>query len=472
MTISTLEDGRYVEVNDGFTRLFGWQREEAVGKTVAELGIWAEPASRGKLKQKLLSEGRVSQFETTLRIKSGEQRAVQISADLITLNGQPCLISLAHDITDRKKREEALYASEERFRTLVQNIDAGIVLFSSDGRIQFANKAAVRIFGIPQEEARGRLANEVPVVMLDQQGNEIPYASRPVQRVLATGRPIQNAVLGWRRLRSSEVYWLVGNAVPQFSQEGEITSVIASFVDITDQKRAEEKMRRLSARLLQLQDEERRRLGRDLHDSLAQLVLAVNLRLAQVTRSSPKLEAASRKLLADARGTLQEMSRQIRTLSYLLHPPLLDELGLASAIKEYAQGFSDRSGIRLAVDLQEDFRRLSQEAETALFRIVQESLTNIQKHSGSRTASIRLSGDEAAVMLEIQDQGRGMAAGADRKRDEPGARFGVGILGMRERMTQLGGELHIESGSSGTIVRARVPVPVEETHAVPNPRGG
>ena len=472
MTISTLSEGRIVEVNDSFTRLFGWQRDECVGRMAADLGIWSRPADRDELRRALLGQGRTTQFETVLRTKSGECHTVQISADVITLNGETCMLSLAHDMTARKLREEALYASEERFRTLVQNIDAAIVLFSSEGRIQFANQAAERIFGITEEEARGKLSNEVPLVLLDARENEIPFASRPVPRVLATGRPVHNAVLGWRRVGSSEVSWLVGNAVPQYSKDGKLNGVIVSLVDITEQKKSEEKLRRLSSRLLQLQDEERRRLGRDLHDSLAQLVLAVNLRLAQVTRSSPKLENAGRQLLSEARETLQEMSRQIRTLSYLLHPPLLDELGLASAIREYAKGFSDRSGIRLNVEIQEDFQRLSQEAETALFRIVQESLTNIQKHSGSPTASLRLAGEPSAVNLEVRDSGRGMPAVPDRKAEQSGARFGVGILGMRERLTQLGGELQIESNGSGTTVRARIPLPVEEPHAVSNPRGG
>jgi PAS domain S-box-containing protein len=472
MTISTLEEGRYIEINDSFTRLFGWRREEVVGKTAVELGIWRDAAHRETLKSRLRNEGRTSQFEAFLCIKSGEVRTVHISADLINLNGEICVLALSHDVTDRKQREEALYASEERFRTLVQNLDAGIVLFSPEGRIQFANQAAQRIFGVSEEEARGRLGTEVPVVLLDANGNEIPFESRPIPRVLATRQPIHNAVIGWRRAGAADVSWLVGNAVPQFSKDGQLTGVIASMLDITEQKRAEEKLRRLSARLLQLQDEERRRLGRDLHDSLAQLVLAVNLRLAQVTQSSPKLDEASRHLLSEARGTLQEMSRQIRTLAYLLHPPLLDELGLASAIREYAQGFGDRSGISLNVEIQADFQRLSQDAETALFRIVQESLTNIQKHSGSSIASIRLHGDGAAVHLEVRDFGRGMPAVTDRRADWPGARFGVGILGMRERLAQLGGELRIESNGAGTTVRARIPSPVEEPHAVPNSSGG
>jgi signal transduction histidine kinase len=246
--------------------------------------------------------------------------------------------------------------------------------------------------------------------------------------------------------------------------------VINSYTNITERRQAEEALRQLSTRLLQLQDEERRRLGRELHDSLAQSVLAVNLNLAQAAGAMASLDEKSRHALAEARRVLQEMSREIRTLSYLLHPPLLDELGLVSAVKEYAEGFSERSGIRLEVDLQAGFRRLPQDAETALFRILQESLSNIQRHSDSQTAKIHLRGDSNGVSLEIADQGRGMGNTAIELGNGGGTRLGVGILGMRERMIQLGGKLDIESTSSGTTVRATIPLKTEVTNAPAHPR--
>src|SRR4029077_3710218 len=224
-------------------------------------------------------------------------------------------------------------------------------------------------------------------------------------RAIETGRSIQNEVIGWRWKGSSEVLWTLGTAVPQFAPDGSVSAVISTFINITERRQAEEALRQLSTRLLQLQDEERRRLGRELHDSLAQSVLAVNLNLAQAMQSSDSLSERSLHALAEARRLLQEMSREIRTLSYLLHPPPLDELGLVSAIKEYAEGFSERSGITVQLDLQAGFARLPQDAETALFRIVQESLSNIQRHSGSTTATICLRSDAARVNLEVMDQG-------------------------------------------------------------------
>jgi two-component system, NarL family, sensor kinase len=211
-------------------------------------------------------------------------------------------------------------------------------------------------------------------------------------------------------------------------------------------------------------------LGRELHDGLAQSVLAVRLDLAQVARTKAALKKKGRQALGRARKTLPEMSRQIRTLSYLLHPPVLDEMGLGSAVKEYARGFEERSGVELEVEVEREIQRLGEEAETALFRIVQESLANIQKHSGSATGKIRLRASDGWVELDVSDKGRGIAAGPDAHGTNApkGARLGVGILGMRERMTQFGGTLEVESSGQGTTVRAKIPLRKGGNHGTPS----
>jgi PAS domain S-box-containing protein len=365
------------------------------------------------------------------------------------------------DVTLWKQAEEALRASEERFRTLVRDFNVGVVVLGPDARVQFANQAAEQMFGTTLAEAKGKNSSQLNLISIREDGTEIPFSMRPGPLAVKTGRTYKNEVIGWHRPGSNEVLWTIGNVVPQFAPDGSVSASINTFINITERKQAEEALHQLSTRLLQLQDEERRRLGRELHDSLAQSVLAVNLNLAQATRSLTSKDEASRRALAEARRVLAEMSREIRTLSYLLHPPLLDELGLVSALKEYAEGFSERSGIELELDIQAGFGRLPQEAETALFRIVQESLANIQRHSGSKTAEIHLRVDSARVDLEVMDRGRGMDMKATERGNGSGARLGVGILGMRERMKQLGGKLEIESSSSGTTVRVSIPVKTE-----------
>ena len=214
-------------------------------------------------------------------------------------------------------------------------------------------------------------------------------------------------------------------------------------------------LRELSARLMQLQDDERRRIARELHDSVGQLLVALNMNLASA-RSDLERLAKTTATLADSEGLVQEMSKEVRTISHLLHPPLLDEAGLESALRWYVDGFAQRSKIKVDLHLQENFRRLSRELETAIFRVVQECLTNVHRHSGSTVARIRLDQADGQVVIMIEDHGRGIPALKQIELSSTGAP-GVGIRGMRERLRQLGGELEIVSKSTGTLVVAKLP---------------
>jgi PAS domain S-box-containing protein len=365
------------------------------------------------------------------------------------------LVSLT-DLSEQRRATEALRESEERFRTLVRDVHVGVILTGPDGTFEFANQAALNMLNLAEEHVIGRNAQALGLFPIDEQGREIPDDDRPVPTVLRTRRPLHQTTMGWRRPGNPEVLWIFGNAVPQFNPDGSILRVISSFTDITDLKNAERAIHQLSTELLKLQDEERRRIGRELHDGMAQTVLAVNLSLAQLRQSAQPLNAASHRALEKARELLQQMSREIRTLSYLLHPPLLDDLGLVSALKEYVNGFSERSGIETSFEILASFRRLPQIAETAFFRITQESLSNIQRHSGSQRAKVVLREDPDCITLEITDFGGGIAIPSNGTPHRGQPRLGVGIPGMRERMAQLGGSLEIDSSSTGTTVRARI----------------
>jgi signal transduction histidine kinase len=211
----------------------------------------------------------------------------------------------------------------------------------------------------------------------------------------------------------------------------------------------------LSSQLLQAQDEERRRISRELHDSTGQLLVALTMNLARLKSeqvwSNPDADA----LIDDTTSMVDEMSRQLRTMSYLLHPPMLDEAGLLSAVNWYVNGFSTRSSVEVTMDCA-DLGRLPAELEITLFRLIQESLTNIHRHSGSKTALIRLSRNDAAVTLEVVDQGKGLSSPKGNGDALP--RYGVGIPGMKERVRRFGGTIDISSNSSGTAIRASLPI--------------
>jgi signal transduction histidine kinase len=230
-----------------------------------------------------------------------------------------------------------------------------------------------------------------------------------------------------------------------------------------DRRRAEDSLRDLSARVLQLQDEERRHIARELHDSTAQSLFGLTIKLRLIAESESPDDPECVRQLSEGRQLADQCLSEMRTMSYLLHPPSLDDLGLVPALRSLAKGFTERSGILVDMQLPSDLNRLHEEAETALFRIVQESLSNIHRHSGSRVARIELEKEDKSLVLRISDRGRGIATGVLQQTVDP-TLIGVGIAGMRARLSQLGGKLQVKSSSQGTTVVATLPLGQPETH--------
>ncbi len=211
-------------------------------------------------------------------------------------------------------------------------------------------------------------------------------------------------------------------------------------------RESEQSLRTLTARLLQLQDEERRRFSRELHDSLGQYLAAVKMNLDMFNNSQP-----GDRLLAEAIHLLDQSIAETRTISHLLHPPLLDEAGFSSAAKWYLDGFAQRSGIEVKSDFPDDVGRLPKSIELGLFRVLQESLTNIHRHSGSTKAEVELKLFPDRVILEVRDHGTGIPQALLRNFQDKGTNSGVGLAGMRERLRELGGRLDIRS-RHGTLI--------------------
>jgi len=221
--------------------------------------------------------------------------------------------------------------------------------------------------------------------------------------------------------------------------------------------RKTQQLEALHARITKLQDEERKRIARELHDSVGQLLAAISMNSVRIETESHKLSVDAAQCLAENVAIVQEASKQIRTISHLLHPPLLDEAGLASALRCYVEGFSQRSKIDVKLDIPQEFSGLSEETELSVFRVIQESLTNIHRHAGSRTAGIHIIQNEACLRVEIEDGGKGIPLEKE-SAVSSSAHGGVGIRGMRERLRQLSGTLKIQSNDHGTRVIAVLPV--------------
>ncbi|HEV7767615.1 MAG TPA: PAS domain S-box protein, partial [Thermoanaerobaculia bacterium] len=359
-------------------------------------------------------------------------------------NKRLLLQGFIRDLTERKKAAAKLEETAQRMQALFDRSLDPTLFFDDTGRYVDANPAASALLGYAREEI-------VTMSMGDFTPLEKKAAAIAIRDDLASSRSRQGEFAIVRK--SGEVrdieYATVANVVP---------GLHCLFMrDISARKAAEVSVRQLSARLLQSQDEERRRIARQLHDTTAQNLVALRMNLALIARSPAASDAAISEPLEESVALTELSIAEIRTLSYVLHPPMIEEAGLLPALRWYAQGFEERSGIKVTVDLPEQLEPLPIELATTLFRIVQEALSNAQRHSGSANAAIRIEQQSAGLHLEIEDTGRGMPQSL-RQEDTLLLASGVGIAGMRERVLEHGGELHIQSRDSGTVVSVTIPL--------------
>ena len=349
---------------------------------------------------------------------------------------------LAAVVTERVRTEERMSEQAE----LLDLANDAIFVRTLDDEITYWNQGAERLYGWNREEVLGKQSRDVLKTEFFRPFSEIK--NRLLRDGTWQGELIHSKRDGTRIQVASR--WSVWR-----NRQDKPLGFLELNTDVSERKRAEEDLRSLSGQLLRLRDDERRHIARELHDSSGQLLVALNLNLASIEAETHNLSPKARNACQDCAELVQQMSKDLRTMSHLLHPPLLDEVGLPSAVKLYVEGFAERSKIAVSLELSPDFGRLSSAAETATFRIVQECLTNIHRHSGSRTARIRLTRDEREVRIEIQDEGKGLPAPVN---SSSGLKAGVGIQGMRERVRQLGGRCEISSGKSGTLVVAILPL--------------
>jgi PAS domain S-box-containing protein len=487
--------------DENLARLFGMGPEEAAGAPLERYLLAIHPEDRQKVQQAVASAVAESsqKFETDYRVLRGDG-----SISWLTVRGRvECdaqgapqhFTGVVFDVTERKTSEQNLEALTRRleqqsrvFDTTLSAITDFAYIFDREGRFSYVNQALLDLWGLKLEDAVGK--NFYELRYPDELAARL---QRQIQQVFDTGEGLTDETPYTSPTGAGGYYEYIFR--PVLDREGKVQAVAGSTRDISERKRTEDELRQsqerfrvlaeslenqvhertaelqqrnaemlhqsdllrdLSVRLMKLQDEERRRIARELHDSAGQTIALLLINLQQIVRAAgpdnPKLQA-----LAEESGQyVQELNRELRTTSYLLHPPLLDEIGLRAALQWYGEGFGERSGLKVEVKIDDDFARPSREQELAIFRIAQECLTNIHRHSGSKTARILVGTENETIVLEVHDAGDGMKPEELAKIQSSGG--GVGLRGMRERVRQFAGNIAIESQpGAGTKIRVTLP---------------
>lgn len=356
---------------------------------------------------------------------------------------------MSQDVTDRKDEEERLHKSEALLSQAEELANFGSWDFDLTTRTATLSKHLLQMYGMASE------AEWTPNTYWDRlHPKDREHAFQIVNRALTACKPFEHVSRYITPDGKVRVHFVRGLPIP--GADGKAVHSIGVVQDITNQLEAEEDLRRLSQELMRARDDERRKMARDLHESVGQNLAVLKMSLGRLRETLPDEEERARGYLEAAIWQAEDAVRHVRTISYLMHPPMLDDVGLASALKWYARGFGERSGIKIKVEIPEDVERQTQEVETTIFRIVQEALTNVHRYSGSRTASVRLEHEDGYVIVEVCDEGSGIPFDGFSRRSQP--LTGVGIQGMRERVKQLKGIFEIETAAGkGTTIRVVLP---------------
>ncbi len=565
--LARLKDDRYIEVNETFERFTGYRRDELIGRTPFDIGLWENPAHRQELVAKLQAEGKVRNEEVRFQTRDGSIRSCLTSAELIEIDGERCLLSLTSDITELKQAQE----TRLRHAAIVESSDDAIISEDLQGIILSWNAGAQHIFGFSEAEAIGKpISIIIPPELHDDQNKmrqllrtgeciqhletiritkegkkiDVSLTISPVQdssgrvagfskiardisdrkrveqtlreseerfRLVANQAPVFIWMSGTNKLRNfcnqcwldftgrtmeqelgegwaagvhpedmllclqtysaafdarvdfeleyrlkrfdGKYRWIVDHGVPRFESDGVFCGYIGSCVDITDRKMSEESLEELSGRLLTAQEEERTRIARELHDDFSQRLALQSIALTQLWKKLPATEVEERAKVGELLKRTQEMSSDMHSLSHQLHSSKLEHVGLVPALNGLCEEMTSKYRIQVEFTDREVSSEIPKDIALCLFRIVQEALGNVVKHSHAQQAQVELVGANNEIRLRVVDAGVGFNP------SQRSADAGIGLVSMRERLRLVGGRLSVQSAPMrGTEIIAEVPL--------------
>lgn len=464
LVIATL-DGKYVEMNQAFCNLLGYSREELLGKTAVDIGIFNAETRQEWAKAVERAGGVMTNVEFTFRLPNGISRTTLFSAETITFHGVPHRLTTMLDITERKRSDQALRESEQRYHALVDQIPAIVYIddvSKNPGTTKFVNSYIKTALGFtPEEWISGGYDFWMDVIHPDDHAQVLSEYERFIQ----SGQPFERE---YRVIaKGGRLVWLRDRSTLWTDEEGRPLSMHGIAYDITESKQAEaererlynelskshEQLKIISSRLAEIQESERRQLARELHDEFGQSLTALKMDLAWLHDHLPPRSKSLHEKVDSALTLTNETIQMTQRLASQLRPRMLDDLGLAAALEWHVSEWSKRTRIKTKVNLPEEEWQLNPSLNTALYRVCQEALTNVARHAGASKVEVSLVREVDEVVLTVRDNGCGIDGG---KITSPES---LGLLGMKERVEQIGGKLEIQSKmGKETIVVARVPI--------------
>lgn len=444
ITLVTAKGYKYIDVNENYEHLTGFRREEVLGRSVLDIELWVDPNERRRAIREFFAQGRLRDLEFRLRRKDGSIRIAQESAELIEIAGEQCVLSIAVDITGRKQAEQALAESERRFRLMAESAPVLIWLTGADQRCTDVNSEWLRFTGRNMSDELGEGWRD-GIHADDLQAFNHAYVNAFNNRL--------RFVFEHRLRRFDGVYrWMRNDAAPRFTGDAEFAGHIGCCIDITDERETRVSRAEFGSKLIQAQEEERARIARELHDDINQRLALLANGLERLGLNNGQHVEPDKQELDILWQLTNDIATDIQHISHQLHPSKLHYLGLAAAARDLCHEVSRQYKIEIECNTRDLPQDINENISLSLFRIIQESLHNVAKHSHAHHVKVELTCESTLLRLRVSDDGSGF--------DPDNANnSGLGLVSMGERVKSVGGQFCIWSRPDlGTQVEVIVPV--------------